>query len=83
MLDKCTLYVSFRGPILWGHDMCVQRINLLDQSYEDTMQVTKNLMHVQRTNPIVHVGSYIYLCTVSSEGSMSSMKDQLYGTQHA
>ena len=23
--------------------------------------------------------SYMYLCTVSSKGSMSSMKDQLYG----
>ena len=31
------------------------------------------LMHILRTN------SYMHLCMVSSEGSMSSMKDQLYG----
>ena len=35
-------------------------------------------MHEQRTNSIGQC-MYMYLCTVSSEGSMSSMKDQLYG----
>ena len=49
------------------------------------MHATKNLMHVQRTNSkgqCMYVGSYMYLYTVSSEDSMSSMKDQLYGAQH-
>ena len=47
--------------------------NIKDQSM---MHVTMNLMHVQRTNPM---GQCMYLCMVSSEGSMSSTKDQLYG----
>ena len=43
----------------------------------DRRHVTRNLMHEQRTNSIGQC-MYMYLCTVSSEGSMSSMKDQLY-----
>ena len=35
-------------------------------------------MHEKRTNSIGQC-MYMYLCTVSSEGSRSSMKDQLYG----
>ena len=49
-----------------------------DQSYGDRRHVTRNLMHEQRTNSIGQC-MYMYQCTVSSEGSMSSMKDQLYG----
>ena len=57
---------NVRGPILWG----VQRI------YHKPILWGHNacmlLMHILRTN------SYMHLCMVSSEGSMSSMKDQLY-----
>ena len=46
--------VMFEGRMQWEHDVCTK-----DQSYAITV-------HVQRTNPI----SYMYLCIVSSEGSM-------------
>ena len=39
-------------------------------------------MHEQRTNSIGQC-MYMYLCTVSSEGSMSSMRTSYMGTQHA
>ena len=69
---------------LWTNPMShVQRTNSMgivytkEQSYGDMMHVTRNLMHEQRTNSMGQC-MYMYLCTVSSEGSMSSMKDQLY-----
>ena len=55
---------AFRGPILWCHDTYYKKP---DACTED------------QSYGSVHVGSYMYLCMDSSEGSMSSMKDQLYG----
>ena len=53
MYSMCT----FGGPILWRHDVCQSMDRSYgsctkDQSYGDTMHVTKNLMHVQSTNPM-------------------------------
>ena len=44
------LWVMCKGPIQWEYAVCTK-----DQSYGDTMHVTKNLMRVQRTNPMGHV----------------------------
>ena len=71
-MTKC----MFKGPILCvEHDASVQRTHL----YEDC---TKNrfMMHVKRTNLLGDTAcSYTHLCKVSSEGTMSCTKDQLYG----
>ena len=56
-------WVMYKGPILWGYDACYKEPDCMYRG------------------PILWDGacSYMYLCAVSSEGSTSSTKDQLYG----
>ena len=77
---------DFNEPILcggnvYGDMVCVQRTwtcASIKAQYKYKGPILCG--HVQRTNGMGDTAcTYTYLCTVSSEGSMSCMKNQLYG----